>query len=70
MNQIAENEQRALADHEGGELRKLEFDASFVRELPGDTVLTNVPRHACRRKTHARPVRGERSGPGRNGVRG
>ncbi|MGZ8153682.1 MAG: protein adenylyltransferase SelO family protein, partial [Burkholderiales bacterium] len=30
---------------EGGEVRALQFDASFVRELPGDPVLTNVPRH-------------------------
>jgi len=45
MNQIAENEQRALADREQGEFRNLKLDESFVRELPGDTVITNVPRH-------------------------
>jgi uncharacterized protein YdiU (UPF0061 family) len=49
MNQIAENEQRAVTagESEAGELRGLGLDSSFVRELPGDPVRTNVPRHVA-----------------------
>ncbi len=34
----------AQAGSHAGSLRELEFDATFVRELPGDPVLTNIPR--------------------------
>ncbi|MGZ8203822.1 MAG: protein adenylyltransferase SelO [Burkholderiales bacterium] len=48
---------------EGGEVRALQFDASFVRELPGDPVLTNVPRHvshAAYTRVDPAPVRAPR----------
>ena len=46
MNQITQHEDNAVATAgaAGGSLRNLRFDASFVRELPGDPVLANVPR--------------------------
>jgi uncharacterized protein YdiU (UPF0061 family) len=51
-----------VASH-AGSLRELEFDATFVRELPGDPVLTNVPRQvqdAAYTRVDPTPVRAPR----------
>jgi uncharacterized protein YdiU (UPF0061 family) len=65
MNQITQHEDNALADAgaAGGSLRDLRFDASFVRDLPGDPVLTNVSRQvqdAAYTRVDPTPVRAAR----------
>jgi hypothetical protein len=49
------------------ELRGLRFDNSFVRELPTDPLLHNVPRavrNACYTRVHPTPVRSPSCWPG------
>jgi uncharacterized protein YdiU (UPF0061 family) len=65
MNQITRREDDALtqARPEGPGLRDRQFDASFVRELPGDGVLTNTPRQvrgAAFTRVDPTPVRAPR----------
>jgi uncharacterized protein YdiU (UPF0061 family) len=65
MNQITREEGNAVAgaDAAGRSLRDLRFDATFVRELPGDPVLTNVPRQvrdAAYTRVDPTPVRAPR----------
>jgi uncharacterized protein YdiU (UPF0061 family) len=64
MNQITRQEDNALAHASGGgALRDLHFDATFVRELPGDPVLTNIPRqvpNAAYTRVEPTPVRSPR----------
>jgi serine/tyrosine/threonine adenylyltransferase len=65
MNQITRHEDNALArsEAEGGALRDLQFDSTFVSELPGDAVLTNIPRQvsdAAYTRVDPSPVRAPR----------